>query len=108
MSGGKTAEKDWLVGDSLGWRGPWGTTYSGNLRLFMQKVSEEQWLKIARTVEYRPPMPWFALRDMTESDLRALYRFIRHLGPAGQGVPAYVLPHQAPRRPHILFPQAPG
>ena len=27
MSGGKVPEKDWLMGDALGWRGDWGTTY---------------------------------------------------------------------------------
>ena len=24
---GKVPEKQWLTGDQLGWRGPWGTTY---------------------------------------------------------------------------------
>ena len=28
-------------------------------------------------------MPWFALHDMHEQDLRAFYRFVRYLGPAG-------------------------
>ena len=26
LGGGKVDEKQWLTGDSLGWRGPWGTT----------------------------------------------------------------------------------
>ncbi len=34
-SGGKVPEKEWLTGDALGWRGPWGTTYPTNLRLYM-------------------------------------------------------------------------
>ena len=101
---GKIPEKDWLKGDSLGWRGPWGTTYPSNLRLYMQNLSEAQWLKIARTVEFRPPMPWFALREMTEQNLRAIYRFIRHLGPAGEPAPSYVPPDQEPPKPYILFP----
>ena len=101
---GKIPEKDWLKGDSLGWRGPWGTTYPSNLRLYMQNLSEAQWLKIVRTVEFRPPMPWFALREMTEQDLRAIYRFIRHLGPAGEPAPSYVPPDQEPPKPYILFP----
>jgi len=33
---GKVPEKQWLTGDQLGWRGPWGTTYAANLRLYMQ------------------------------------------------------------------------
>jgi mono/diheme cytochrome c family protein len=32
QTGGKVPEKEWLVGDKLGWRGPWGTTYPSNLR----------------------------------------------------------------------------
>lgn len=35
-AGGKVPESQWLMGDSLGWRGPWGTTYPANLRLYMR------------------------------------------------------------------------
>jgi mono/diheme cytochrome c family protein len=101
---GKVPEKDWLVGDKTGWRGPWGTTYSSNLRLYFQHLSEDQWVTIAHTVELRPPMPWFALRDMTEQDLRAIYRFIRSLGPAGEPAPDYLPPEKEPVGPYILFP----
>jgi mono/diheme cytochrome c family protein len=54
MSGGKVPESQWLTGDALG-----------------------------KTLETRPPMPWFNLRAMSNADLRATYRYIRHLGPAG-------------------------
>lgn len=104
---GKVPEKDWLMGDRIGWRGPWGTTYSSNLRLAMQRLTEEQWLHVARTVEFRPPMPWYVLREMTEQDLRAIYRFIKSLGPAGEPTPAFVPPDQEPPKPYILFPDAP-
>ena len=107
QSGGNVPEKDWLVGDRLGWHGPWGTTYPANLRLYMQKLTEEQWIKVAQTVQMRPPMPWFALRDMTQADLRALYRFIRHLGPAGEAAPTYLPPDQTPKGPVVSFPQPP-
>ena len=106
-SGGKIPEKDWLVGDSLGWRGPWGTTYPVNLRLYMQTVSEQQWLSIAKTKEMRPPMPWFALRDMTEADLKALYQYIRHLGPAGKPANDYLPPDKEPQPPFVQFPAPP-
>jgi len=107
QSGGNVPEKDWLIGDRLGWRGPWGTTYPANLRQYMQKLTEEQWLKVAHTVQTRPPMPWFALRDMTQADLRALYRFIRHLGPAGEAAPTYLPPDQTPKGPVVSFPAPP-
>lgn len=106
-TGGKVPEKDWLTGDRVGWQGPWGTTYPANLRLVLARMSENDWVRIARTAEYRPPMPWFALHDMTEQDLRALYRFVRHLGPAGQPAPAYLPPGQAAAGPVIAFPSPP-
>ncbi len=106
-TGGKIPEKDWLTGDSMGWRGPWGTTYASNLRLYMQLLSEDQWVKIAHTAQFRPPMPWFALHDMTERDLRAIYRFIKNMGPAGKPAPAYIPPEKEPQGPYILFPQDP-
>ena len=101
---GKIPEKDWLKGDAMGWRGPWGTTYASNIRLSMQNLSESQWIQVSRSVEFRPPMPWFVLREMTEQDLRAIYRFIRTLGPAGEPAPAYVPPDQEPPQPYILLP----
>jgi len=106
-TGGKVPEKDWLVGDALGWRGDWGTTYPPNLRLYMQTMSEADWVKTAKTAQFRPPMPWFALHDMTEGDLRAIYRFVRSLGPAGKPAPAYVPPGQQPQGPYVQFPAAP-
>ena len=49
QTGGKIPEKDWLTGSSLGWRGPWGTTYAPNLRLFRQHLSEDEWVTIAHS-----------------------------------------------------------
>jgi mono/diheme cytochrome c family protein len=104
QTGGKVAEKDWLIGDALGWRGPWGTTYPVNLRLYMQDLTEDQWVKKGKTLMTRPPMPWFNVRDMTTRDLRALYRYVRHLGPAGKPAPAYVPPDKTPPPPYVQFP----
>ena len=107
MSGGKVDEKQWLTGDSLGWRGPWGTTYPVNLRQYMQTMSEKDWVAKAKKLETRPPMPWFALHAMTDNDLRAIYRFVRALGPAGDPAPAYVPPTQEPKPPYVTFPAPP-
>lgn len=108
MSGGKVPEAQWLTGDKLGFRGPWGTTYPSNLRLAMGKLTEQEWVKLAKTAEYRPPMPWFNLHAMTEQDLRAMYRFVRSLGPGGEPAPAYVPPGQPPAGPYVSFPMPPG
>lgn len=107
MADGNIPEKQWLTGDSLGWRGPWGTTYGTNLRIYMQNLTEDQWVSIARSQRSRPPMPWFSLRDMTENDLRAIYQFIRHLGPGGEPAPAYLPPGKEPKQPYVQFPQPP-
>lgn len=103
--GGKVPEAEWLTGDALGWYGPWGTTYPTNLRLYMQDLTEEQWVKKARSLQARPPMPWFNVRAMTTNDLRALYRYIRHLGPAGKPAPAYLPPDKTPPQPYVAFPK---
>jgi mono/diheme cytochrome c family protein len=107
MSGGKVPESQWLTGDALGWRGPWGTTYPLNLRLYMRDISETAWVQRAKTLEARPPMPWFALRDMTEQDLRAIYKYVNALGPAGEMAPIYVPPGQEPKTPYVQFPMPP-
>lgn len=106
MKAGKVDEKTWLTGDALGSRGPWGTTYPANLRRLAPTMTEAQWLMYARQ-ERRPPMPWFALRDMSDRDVRAIYRYLRHLGPAGEAAPAYVPPDKEPKGPVILFPAPP-
>jgi mono/diheme cytochrome c family protein len=101
-AGGKVAQSDWLLGTPVGFRGPWGVSYPANLRLTVQSVSEEEWLKFAR-VERLPPMPWFNLRDMNDDDLRSVYRFIRSLGPKGQRAPAPLAPNANVGTPYIQF-----
>jgi len=105
---GNMPEAQWLTGSAFGWRGPWGTTYPVNLRLLMQSMTEEQWLTYAATLKARPPMPWYVLHQMTKDDLRAFYRFVRHLGPAGEPAPAYVPPDKEPNPPYATFPAPPA
>jgi len=106
QAGGTIDEQQWLTGSTLGWRGPWGTIYPPNLRLVADGMSEVQWLTKARE-ERRPPMPWFNLRAMTEADLTAIYRYLRHLGAAGEPAPAYVPPDRTPKPPYVEFPAPP-
>jgi len=103
---GAVPEKDWLTGVPVGFQGPWGTTYAANLRLVFAGMTEAQWMKGARHA-LKPPMPWFALRDMTDGDLRALYRYIKSLGPAGQPAPAYVPPGGKVTTPVLTWPSPP-
>lgn len=106
-SGGKVPESEWLMGDALGWRGPWGTTYATNLRLYFQAMSEQEWLSKAKSLSARPPMPWFNVRAMSTTDQRALYRYVRSLNPVGKPAPAYLPPDQTPPQPFVQFPAPP-
>jgi mono/diheme cytochrome c family protein len=99
---GQVSEEQWLTGDSVGFQGPWGTTYPSNLRLYAQQLTEAQWLARARQ-PMRPPMPWFNLREMTDEDLAAMYRYLRSLGPAGEAAPAAVGPKMTVDTPYIEF-----
>jgi mono/diheme cytochrome c family protein len=101
---GKTPEAQWLTGDQLGWQGPWGTTYPTNLRQHFAGLTEEQWMSYARTGESRPPMPWFNLRTMADEELKAIYRYIKAAGPAGQPAPKYVPPGGKAAGPVVVFP----
>lgn len=99
---GKVPEADWLTGTSVGWKGPWGVSYPANLRLSVQQLSEDDWINRASS-PLRPPMPWFNLRQMAEPDKRALYRFIRSLGPAGQAAPPALPPGAVANTPVVSF-----
>jgi len=108
LSGGKIPEESWLIGDRFGWRGPWGTTYAVNLRIFMSSLTEEQWISVARKFEARPPMPWYSVNEMREKDLRALYQFIRSFQQVGEPAHPFVPPGMEPDTPYALFPSPPG
>jgi mono/diheme cytochrome c family protein len=99
---GKVPEDRWLTGASVGFQGPWGTTYPANLRLYMDGITETQWIARARQ-PMRPPMPWFNLREMSDQDLIAVYRYVRSLGPAGLAAPVAVGPGQPVGTPYVEF-----
>jgi hypothetical protein len=107
MSDGQVPVSQWLAGDNFGWQGPWGTTYGANLRLFVKNMSEDDWVKVARTLKRRPPMPWYNVNAMKEQDLRALYQFIRSLGDPGRPAPSYVPPGEEPKTAYATFPAPP-
>jgi len=107
--GGEVPREEWLVGSPVGFSGPWGTTYAANLRIKAAEMDEAGWLKYTGELHTRPIMPDFNLRAMHEDDRRALYRFIRSLGPGGSRVPDYLPPGQTPSPPYLqmVLPPAP-
>ncbi|MBS0409696.1 MAG: cytochrome C [Proteobacteria bacterium] len=109
QTGGAIPEKAWLTGSDVALVGPWGATYPSNLRLVAQGMSEDAWATMMRTRTERPPMPWMNVNRMHDADARAIYRFIRGLGPAGVPAPAALAPGQTPTTPFVRMapPQAP-
>jgi len=99
---GQVPESAWLVGNSTGFKGPWGTSYPANLRISAAQMTEQQFVARARS-EMLPPMPWFNLKTMSDADMSAIYQYIRSLGQAGTPAPAYVPPGSEPSTPYIVF-----
>lgn len=107
QSMGQIPESEWLMGDALGWQGPWGTTYAPNLRLSLSRFTPDEWVAFARNLQSRPPMPSFNLNRMSEDDLRAVHAFVRSLQPLGEPAPDYVPPGQVAATPVVTFPGPP-
>lgn len=97
-------EEDWLVGSSLGFRSALGTSYPTNLRLLLNNISEEDWLVLAKQMRKESPMADVMLPETLDQDLRAIYRFIKYLGPKGILAPARLSEGVVPSTPYIDVP----
>lgn len=108
-SGGEVPQDQWLTGSGLGYHGPWGTTYPSNLRLTIDGLTEQEWLDYTAQLRTRPIMPDFILRGMREADRRAIWHFVRSLGPAGEAAPPALPPGQTPPPPYfqLVLPAMP-
>ena len=104
-SGGKVDPAAALKGSPVGFMGPWGTTYPLNLRLtaIQKATNEDEFVAFLQTLQTRPPMPWYNVHALDESDMRSLYRYIRSLGPAGDQAPDALPPGEIPKTPYIVF-----
>ncbi|HEV2898272.1 MAG TPA: hypothetical protein VGX71_10660 [Pseudaminobacter sp.] len=98
-----------LRGKAIGWRGPWGTTYANNLRWSVQDLSEDGYVTYIKTLRTLPPMPWYNVRVMPESDIRSFYRYVKSLGDPGAFLPRTAGPGEEPRTPFVTLepPQMP-
>ena len=99
-----------LKGTTLGYRGPWGTTYAVNLRLLADRYSEDGFVRLLKTFKARPPMPWYNLSAFPDSDVQSLYQYIKSLGAPGENGPNKIInPNKEPKTPYIQLvpPQMP-
>lgn len=85
-SGGKVDPAVALAGNPAGFEGPWGKTFAKNLRLTIDKMSEDDWLTFSDTFQTAPPMPWYNVHAFTDAEARSLYQYIKSL-PGGLGEP---------------------
>ncbi|OWX99331.1 MULTISPECIES: cytochrome C [Thioclava] len=102
-SGGKIDPEAALKGVPLGWQGPWGTTYAVNLRDEIKDMDEDGFVEFAKTFDAKPPMPFYNVHAMPESDLRSLYQYIKSLGEPGDPMPEALPPGEAPKTPYIVM-----
>lgn len=102
-TGGNVAEDEFLIGVPIGWRGPWGTTYASNLRRVADELTEDGFVALLKARVERPPMPWMNVNKLSDSDARAIYRYIRSLGMRGEKMPAAVGPDTEPNTPYFLL-----
>jgi len=100
--GAEPPESEWLKGSTEGHTGPWGTSYGKNLRLTVAGMTEDKWVETLATGSGLPPMPWPSVKAMSETDKRAVYRYIKSL-PGDAGVPS-----PAPLPPGVTPPGPPA
>jgi len=78
--------------------GPWGVSYAANLTpdrdTGLGKWTEDMFIKAIRTGrhmgtarEIMPPMPWPALKNATDEDLKSIYAYLLSLKPIVNHVP---------------------
>jgi len=83
--------------------GPWGVSYAANLTpdqntglgiwtedMFVRAIRTGRHMGTSR--EILPPMPWPAFRNASDSDLKAIYAYLRSIKPVTNHVPDVQVP----------------
>jgi mono/diheme cytochrome c family protein len=84
--------------EQTAWSGPWGVSYASNLtpdtHSGLGMWTEEMFVKAMRTGKHYgfsrallPPMPWQRLAKLSDSDLKAVFAYLRSLPPVRNHVP---------------------
>jgi hypothetical protein len=104
----KLADEHWTwagAGTNTAFAGPWGVTFAANLtpdqNSGMGIWTEEMFVRALRTGRHMgtsrqimPPMPWSAFKNLSESDLKSIYAYLRTIPPISNHVPDYLEPHE--------------
>lgn len=89
--------------DLTAWAGPWGVSFAANLTpdkaTGLGNWTVDQLIKTMRTGKHLgtgrpvlPPMPWFDVAVLTDSDLKALFAYLRSIPPIENAVPPPIPP----------------
>jgi mono/diheme cytochrome c family protein len=100
-------------GDLTAWAGPWGVSYGANLtpdhRTGLGDWTLAQFVDTMRTGRHLgvgrpllPPMPWQSVASLSDSDLRAVFAYLRSIKPIDNEVPAPVPPGAHPAAMPVL------
>lgn len=85
--------------DLTEWVGPWGVSYTANLTpddTGIGNWTEEQFFTALREGKYKglagsrpllPPMPWEMYRNMTDSEIRAVFAYLKSIKAVSNLVP---------------------
>ena len=90
------------------WVGPWGVSFAMNLTpdkaTGIGSWTEEMFVNALRTGKHQgtgrqilPPMPWNWYRNMTDSDLKAMFAYLQSLPPLNNPIPEPLPPDKIPR-----------
>ena len=85
-------------GDLTAWVGPWGTSFAANLTpdaaTGLGGWTVDQFIKTMRTGKrpILPPMPWFDIAVLTDSDLKAMFAYLKTMKPIQNPVPPPIPP----------------
>lgn len=89
------------------WVGPWGISYSANITSDTTGIgmwSEEQFIYALRNGKFKglpnsrpllPPMPWHAIRNHTDDELKAIFAYLKSTKPIENVVPPAAPPLNA-------------
>jgi cytochrome c5 len=108
-SQGRMETSQWLMGSRIGFKGPWGTTYATNLAAADRRHGRGAMADGSRpTCAPGRSCRTSMFRAMNEDDRRAIFHFIKSLGPAGEPAPAYLPPGEKPPLPYyeLMLPTA--
>ncbi len=95
------------TGSMTAWSGPWGVSYAANLtpdpETGLGKWTEQNFIEAMRTGRHMgrgrpilPPMPWDDVKKLTDSDLKAMFAYLRSLPAIKNRVPDPTPPEVPP------------